>query len=135
MVHLKVSKFPILSWKIRLKKTYPKVKIPCNCSPTALSQQKLAMLQFNNKIMKMTYFTGTSKSSSKSCQNLKHSWSGVALYRVEWLYLSHYVLPLTVFLHNLSKISHKKCIFSCLLWTGKKRNIKNYWKQNIINKA
>lgn len=73
------------------------------------------MLQFSDKIMKNTYFSGTSKSSSKSCQNLKYSWSGVALYRVEWLYLSHYILPLTVFLHNLSKISHKKCIFPCLL--------------------
>ena len=73
------------------------------------------MWQFNNKVMKMTYFTRTSKSSSKSCQNLKHSWSGVALHRIERLYLSHYVLPLTVLLHNLSKISHKKCIFPCLL--------------------
>lgn len=70
--------------------------------------------------MKNTYFTGTSKSSSKSRQNLKYSWSRVALYLVEWLDLSHYVLPLTVFLHNLSKISHKKCILSCLLCSWKK---------------
>jgi hypothetical protein len=69
-----------------------------------------------------TYFAGTSKPSSKSCQDLKHGWSGVALHRVKRLYLSHHGLPLTVLLHDLPKIPHKKCIFSCLLMKMKEKN-------------